>query len=139
MKDLTREQLEAFYADSLDINATLRGENERLKKHVNDYAQAIESLKAERNAFEAKLSRINCAWLEAGCWPDTIEEKKRISDAIVSDPRHCLRHIKAEVVEKYYYMGWEHSLSTKADNGDHYGCGKSLAKQFAESVRKGGE
>lgn len=47
MKDLTREQLEAFYADSLEINATLRGENELLKKHVNDYAQTNEALKAE--------------------------------------------------------------------------------------------
>ena len=49
MKDLTREQLEAFYADSLAINATLRGENERLKKHVNDYAQTIEAMKNEQS------------------------------------------------------------------------------------------
>lgn len=50
-------------------------------------------------------------------------------------PQQHLRDIQAEVVEKYYYMGWEHSLSTKADDGDHYGCGKRLAKEFAARVK----
>lgn len=157
MKDLTREQLEAFYADSLAINATLRGENERLKKHVNDYAQTIEAMKneqslivfdekdphrisacvnacaglhtkiiqtiaafggmsqdaavaavvherdafarevdeanervaaitEERDRLSFKLTKIKAAWVAAGCWPDTIEEKQRIGDAINSDP-----------------------------------------------------
>lgn len=48
-----------------------------------------------------------------------------------------IAEIKADVVEKYYYMGWEHSLSTKAKDGDHYGCGKRLAKEFADQVRQG--
>lgn len=43
----------------------------------------------------------------------------------------------ADAAEKYYYMGWEHSLSTKAEDGDHYACGKRLAKEFAKRVKAG--
>lgn len=62
--------------------------------------------------------------------------RKFVADAPVSGDAY-LAEIKADVVEKYYYMGWEHSLSTKAKDGDHYGCGKRLAKEFADQVRQG--
>lgn len=59
MKDLTREQLEAFYADSLAINSTLRGENERLKKHVNDYAVENQHLQTENSELKCRIIDLN--------------------------------------------------------------------------------
>lgn len=52
----------------------------------------------ERDALAAKLDKIDNAWFAAGSWPDTFEEKQRISDAIVSDPQQCLRDIQADAV-----------------------------------------
>ncbi len=56
MENLTRNELEQFYADALAINATIRSENERLKRQLNDQAQELEQLKRKavdvKNAFE---------------------------------------------------------------------------------------
>lgn len=46
MESLTRNELEQFYADALAINATIRSENERLKRQVNDQAQRIDQLQS---------------------------------------------------------------------------------------------
>lgn len=59
-----------------------------------------------------------------------------ISEAIDAAPSQCLAEIKAQAVEEYYYMGWEHSLSTKSEDGDHYSCGRRLAKEFADAIRQ---
>lgn len=65
--------------------------------------------------------------------PDAYYKIKNIRN---TTPAQCLADRDAEVAEKYYYMGWEHSLSTKADDGDHYACGKRLAAEFANQLRQ---
>lgn len=65
--------------------------------------------------------------------PDAYYKIKNIRN---TTPAQCLADRDAEVAEKYYYMGWEHSLSTKADDGNHYACGKRLAAEFANQLRQ---
>lgn len=68
-----------------------------------------------------------------------VEALNQIADNVESlpaTPAQCLADHAADVAEKYYYMGWEHSLSTKADDGNHYACGKRLAAEFANQLRQ---
>jgi hypothetical protein len=64
---------------------------------------------------------------------------KSAKQTLGTTPAACLAQVRADVAQEYYYMGWEHSLSTKAEDGDHYACGRRLAKQFADAIRQGGE
>lgn len=51
LSDLSRELLEQYYRDSLNINATLRSEIESVKRVANDLAQENQCLKSENNAL----------------------------------------------------------------------------------------
>lgn len=55
LSDLSRELLEQYYRDSLNINATLRSEIESVKRVANDLAQENQSVKAERDALAAQV------------------------------------------------------------------------------------
>lgn len=55
LSDLSRELLEQYYRDSLNINATLRSEIESVKRVANDLAQENQSVKIERDALAAQV------------------------------------------------------------------------------------
>lgn len=102
---------------------------------------AVAKLLAERDALAAKLAKIVDAWLAAGSWPDTAEEKQRISDAIVSDPQQCLHDVQAEAGR----AGWIACVDWLVENSsaDLFTDGEAeqardVGDQYAESVRQGG-
>lgn len=59
MENLTRNELETFYADALAINATIRSENERLKRQVNDYATENQHLQTENSELKHRIIDLN--------------------------------------------------------------------------------
>lgn len=107
-----------------------------------ELASRIVKAESLRDKEEARLDLITDivnSVLSSNTKTVAIEAMTSIGDILDADRSRCLLEVKAEVAEKYYYMGWEHSLSTKADDGDHYGCGKRLAKSFADSIRQEGD
>lgn len=57
-------------------------------------------VRQQRDALAAKLQKIADAWMGAGSWPDTVEEKQTIANAINAAPQQCLAEIKAEAIEQ---------------------------------------
>ena len=67
LSDLSRELLEQYYRDSLNINATLRSEIESVKRVANDLAQENQSMKAKCDALAAQVAVLTplarrCLW-----------------------------------------------------------------------------
>ncbi len=67
-----------------------------------------------------------------------LDDSKLLRDAMAATPAACLAEVRAGTAKEYYQMGWEHSVSTKAEDGDHYACGRRLAQQFSDAIRQGG-
>lgn len=95
----------------------------------------------ERDALAAKLDKIDNAWFAAGSWPDTAEEMKEVSAALLSDPQQCLLDIQAEAGR----AGWNACVDWLVENSsaDLFTDGEAdqaryVGKEYAESVRQGG-
>lgn len=155
MNNLTREQLEAYYADSLQINATLRGENERLKKHVNDYAQSNESLKNERNALAAWSNQAAALFLRVIQSEECVlnnDVKQIVDSETMYDlteffenkiPQQCLREVEALSGRKGFKAGAYDAaayISKRLNEGSQTIDIDldSVSEKYYESVLKGG-
>lgn len=148
MKDLTREQLEAFYADSLAINATLRGENERLKKHVNDYAQTNEALTVMTECLKQHMNKFHeiDGAFSAAQWQSTANALIKLT------PQQCLHEVKASAINSVTLDCYDAGLLNDFGGGnvawwqDYMRSELNAAHDFyedqisqcADSVRKGG-
>ena len=115
-------------------------EIEKLKEQNAALIAERDALTAQVEALGDKLSEVvallDVDGMTAVQW--LLDNCQEIESLTNMEPQQHLAEIRADTAEKFYYMGWEHSLSTKSDDGDHYGCGKRLAKSFADSVRRGG-
>lgn len=95
-------------------------------KEILELRSQVEQL---RNAGKSVFFK----WNKGLHLTDAMHDLYKAFDAI---PVQCLAEVRALIAEEYYCMGWEHSLSTKSDDGDHYACGKRLAKEFANQLRQ---
>jgi len=99
--------------------ATAAAERDALAAQICGIKEAIDNLRAAKGYYARTT-----AWMV-------------VNGAVSKTPAACLAQVKADVAQEYYYMGWEHSLSTKAEDGDHYACGRRLAKQLSDQIRQG--
>lgn len=105
----------------------------------------LEKVTTERDALAAQVDALRRELQACQNVLHSLAHDGQVTPAYANDakkvlaatPQQHLLELRADTAEKFYYMGWEHSLSTKSDGGDHYGCGKRLAKSFADSVRRG--
>lgn len=97
---------------------------------------AVAKLLAERDAFAAKLAKIDRAWADAEGWPDTAEEIEEICGAITSSPQQCLRDVQADAVQ----AGWNACVDWLVENSSNLGWFSTYftVSEFADKVRQGG-
>lgn len=120
-------------------------ESVALAKYFQELRDESEKLKVERDALAAYLNTVKSAWISIGNWPDTVDDKKILADAICSTPAQCLAEIKAQAVEDFAKAL---SNSVQVPNGpitrvDYYKAAIrhtiQFASNYAESIRKGGQ
>lgn len=104
--------------------------------------EAVAKLLAERAALSAHIAIIQDAWLSAGGWPDTFDEKQRLSDAIYGTPEYR-KQVMSEIIADALSDG---SLAQKAfwegfERGTLSDCKNIRAhwNEYIAKVRKGGE
>lgn len=91
----------------------------------------ITELEAERDALAAQVHAIKSAWVAIGNWPDTVEDKKLIANAICAASDQCLAEIRAKAVNDFIEFMYK--------SADCNLCEKSLdvAVSYAEKIRQG--
>lgn len=144
MKIKAREQRDALAAENARLDSNLSSKTELANQLKDSLADAFEremNLKAERDALASKLGQIADAWVAAGCWPDTIEEKQALGAAINRQPDQYMRDVKAEAVQ----AGWNACVDYLIENSssDLFTDGeaeqtKEVGKEYAAKVRQGG-
>lgn len=81
------QQLQYEFAQQGDYIKQLEAERNAFAREVDEANEQVAAVTEERDRLAFKLTKIKAAWVAAGCWPDTIEEKQRLGDAINSDPQ----------------------------------------------------
>lgn len=69
---------------------------QRLEVEFNAIIAERDAALAQNAELVAKIDAIKDAWMAAGSWPNTVEEKQAIANAINATPTQCLRDIQAE-------------------------------------------
>jgi hypothetical protein len=98
------------------------------------YNRSIE-LQHQTAELAAQVATIRSAWKAAYTWPDTVEEKQAIWDAIAATPAQCLRGIEANAGQEGYLVGIKEWRDAD-DNHRNFNIDKA-AYQYAERIRKG--
>lgn len=92
----------------------------------------INELEAQNAELVAKIYAIKDAWMAAGSWPDTVEEKQAIANAINAAPQQCLREVEAKAGRAGYLACLEEYVGTV-----HPDFHDSMADQYADRVKAG--
>lgn len=77
---------------------------EALNAALNDaqaWKAAALAAQAERDALAAQVHAVRSAWVAIGNWPDTVEDKKLIANAICATSDQCLAEIRTEAVLRF--------------------------------------
>ena len=117
---------------------------QHIKLQYSDAQRAIaeiDGLTAERDALAAQVEVLRTQITKAREYLSHVDVNSAgvmLDVALESTPAACLAEVRADAAKEYYQMGWEHSVSTKAEDGDHYACGRRLAQQFSDAILQGG-
>ena len=119
---------ELGYRDSKIVELQARLE------HATNQRDAALAREAE---LVAKIDAIKDAWMAAGSWPHTVDEKQGIANAINATPTQCLRDIQAEAGRAGFVAGanWLYAsqLETDVIEDDKV----DAANRYAERVKAG--
>ncbi len=94
-----------------------------------------------RDALAAQVGAIKKAWWDAGSWPNTVQEKTRLANAIESTPAPCLAQVKADAVKQALnFVGYpcaaHESKVPEFTKGFNF-AGDQISK-YADKLQEGG-